>query len=116
MDRIAVVRSMSTRQGDHGIAAYQMRTGYLPQRGGVLSDAGALAAKEHGDPTADLPPTSASPRPIATTPAAWATAPGFLGPRYAPLMVGENDGGVAASADDALRVHNLGAARQRQRR
>src|SRR5262249_31626391 len=30
-DRMAVVRSMSTKEGDHGRATVMMRTGYLPQ-------------------------------------------------------------------------------------
>src|SRR5262245_51333673 len=30
-DRLAVLRSMSTREGDHSRATYLMRTGYLPQ-------------------------------------------------------------------------------------
>src|SRR5438128_3011165 len=30
MEHVAIIRSMSTREGDHGRASYLMRTGYLP--------------------------------------------------------------------------------------
>src|SRR5437868_9820057 len=30
-DRMAIIRSMSTKEGDHGRATFLMRTGYLPQ-------------------------------------------------------------------------------------
>src|SRR4051795_12341517 len=30
-DRLALVRSMSTKEGDHGRASYFLRTGYMPQ-------------------------------------------------------------------------------------
>ena len=106
VDRIAVVRSMSTKQGDHGIAAYQMRTGYLPRGAVTYPTLGALAAKEIGDPTADLPANVRIAPPNRNDAIGLGDGAGFLGPRYAPLMIGENET-LAPSPDDALRVPNL---------
>ena len=106
MDRIAVVRSMSTKQGDHGIAAYQMRTGYLPRGAVTYPTLGALAAKENGDPTADLPANVRIAPPNRNDAIGLGDGAGYLGPRYAPLMIGENET-LAPSSDDALRVPNL---------
>ncbi len=106
MDRIAVVRSMSTKQGDHGIAAYQMRTGYLPRGAVTYPTLGALAAKENGDPTADLPANVRIAPPNRNDAIGLGDGAGFLGPRYAPLMIGENET-LAPSSDDALRMPNL---------
>src|SRR5205823_7348097 len=33
MDRMAIIRSMTTKEGDHQRATYYLRTGYLPQGG-----------------------------------------------------------------------------------
>lgn len=85
-ERLAVVRSMSTKEGDHGRATYLMRTGYGP--GGPLEypTLGSLIAKELEDASAELPSfVSISPYQI-FNPAAY--GPGFLGPRYAPATVG----------------------------
>ena len=106
VDRIAVVRSMSTKQGDHGIAAYQMRTGYLPRGAVTYPTLGALTAKENGDPTADLPANVRIAPPNRNDAIGLGDGAGFLGPRYAPLMIGENET-LAPSPDDALRVPNL---------
>ena len=46
MDRMALIRSMSTKEADHGRATYYMRTGHVP--GGPIQypALGALVAKE----------------------------------------------------------------------
>jgi uncharacterized protein (DUF1501 family) len=105
-DRIAVVRSLSTREGDHGRASYLMRTGYLPQGAVQYPTLGALAAREQADATADLPPHVRLAPPNRNDAKGLGDGSGFLGPQYAPLVVGEV--GAESSADDALRVPNLG--------
>ena len=107
MDRVAVVRSMSTKEGDHGRASYLMRTGYLPQGAVQYPTLGALAAKEQGDLAADLPPHVRVAPPNRNDARGLGDGSGFLGPQYAPLVVGDA-GGVEASVDDALSVPNLG--------
>src|SRR5580658_14199 len=47
-DRLAVVRSMSTREGDHGRARVNLRTGYFPQASIQFPVLGSLVAKENG--------------------------------------------------------------------
>src|SRR5438876_702931 len=54
-DRLAVIRSMSTKEGEHQRASQIMRTGFTPQAGIQFPNIGALAAKELGRADADLP-------------------------------------------------------------
>jgi hypothetical protein len=104
---LAVVRSMSTKEADHGRATYLMRTGRAP--GGPIQypPLGSLVAKELERPDAELP-SFVSVSPFRFLNAA-AYGPGFLGPRYAPLVVGENAnfGGGPAGIDRALKVQDL---------
>ena len=55
MDHMALVRSMSTKEGDHGRAAYYLRTGNLPIGALQFPTLGSLISKELGDPQAELP-------------------------------------------------------------
>jgi uncharacterized protein (DUF1501 family) len=105
MDRVAVVRSMSTKEGDHGRATYLMRTGYLPQGAVQYPTLGALAAREQADARADLPPHVRLAPPNRNDARGLGDGSGFLGPQYAPLVVG--DASPQASVEDALRVPNL---------
>jgi uncharacterized protein (DUF1501 family) len=109
MDRMAVIRSMSTKEGEHSRGMHYMRTGYQAQGPVHYPALGSLLAKELGDDGADLPNyVSIAPYRI-ESPAAY--APGFLGPRYAPLVVGENKYlnvfGTVQPADQNLKVPNL---------
>jgi Protein of unknown function (DUF1501) len=83
--QIAVVRSLSTKEGDHGRGTYLMRTGQRPQGPIQYPAIGATLGKELGRPT-DSFPNYVSIAPYQTiNPAAF--GPGFLGPRYGPLTV-----------------------------
>jgi Protein of unknown function (DUF1501) len=87
MKDIAIIRSMSTKEGDHGRATFNLRTGYQPQGPIHYPTLGSLVAKEFEDDSAELPGfVSISPY-RAFNPAAFSA--GFLGPKYAPLIVGE---------------------------
>lgn len=85
---LAVIRSLSTKEGDHGRAAYVMRTGYNPQGAIQYPFLGSLVAKELSPPDAELPDV------ISVAPVRFfnfgAYSSGFLGPKYAPLFIGEN--------------------------
>jgi len=97
MKRLAVVRSMKTREGDHGRATAHLHTGYLPQGSIRFPSLGALVSNELADPKADLPGfVSIMPQGAF---AQASVASGFLGPRHAPLVVSSNGG--------ALRVEDL---------
>src|SRR5437870_6305902 len=54
-DRLAVIRSMSTKEGDHERATFFLRTGYLPQGPIEYPPLGALVSKELGRDDAALP-------------------------------------------------------------
>jgi hypothetical protein len=87
---LAIIRGMSTKEGDHTRATYNLRTGYQPQGPIRYPTLGSLVAKELEDTSAELPGfVSISPS-RAINPQAF--GPGFLGPRYAPLIVGERQG------------------------
>lgn len=100
MHHLSVVRSMSTREGDHGRATFHLRTGKILQGPIEFPTFGSLVAKERDDKTADLPSyVSITPRGIGDN----ALTSGFLGPRFAPLIVGQDNGGDR----QALQVANL---------
>src|SRR5262249_5678714 len=109
-DRLAVVRSMSTREGDHSRATFLMRTGYLPQGPIQYPPLGSLVAHELGSDESPLPNfVSIAPYPF-ISPGAF--GPGFLGPQYAPLIVGESlnpfpQGQTAVDYEAALKVKDL---------
>jgi len=89
MNDIAIIRSMTTREGDHGRGAYLLRTGYTQQGSIRYPSLGALVSKELVNDTTPLPNfVSVYPQINGYGPEIFGS--GFLGPRYAPLMVGEN--------------------------
>jgi Protein of unknown function (DUF1501) len=112
MDRMALIRSMATKEADHGRATYQMRTGHLPGGPVHFPTIGSLFSKELGNPENALPNfVSIAPYRF-FSPAAY--GPGFLGPSYAPLIVGENQqslipipGRQPVSPDESLRVQDI---------
>ncbi|MGQ0634997.1 MAG: DUF1501 domain-containing protein [Planctomycetaceae bacterium] len=108
MQHCVLVRSMTTKEGDHSRATYLMRTGYLPQGPVRYPTLGSVWSKELGVDEADLPNfVSVAPYRF-LSPAAY--EPGFLGPRYAPLVVGDRSVTSRRGSDDyerALRVKNL---------
>lgn len=100
---MVLVRSLASREGDHGRATQYLQTGYLPLPGLQFPPLGALVAHENGREDADLPNFVS----IAPSRTLIASGGGFLGPRYAPLAVGSE----STSADD-LRVPNLQRSRE----
>jgi Protein of unknown function (DUF1501) len=110
-DHLALVRSMSTKEGDHGRASYFLRTGYMPQGQVRYPTLGSLVAKELADEEAELPSfVSIAPYRFLNQAA---YGPGFLGHEYAPLIVGESNRGQQVvrpgmnQEDAALRVKDL---------
>jgi Protein of unknown function (DUF1501) len=104
---LALVRSMSTKEGDHSRATYYLRTGYLPQGSVQYPPLGSLLSRELGSEESALPNfVSISPVTF-ISPAAF--TPGFLGPQYAPLVVGDAGYGFGAvpNYDKALKVQDL---------
>lgn len=106
MKSLAVVRSMATREGDHGRAMQHVRCGYLPQGAIEFPTLGALVARERERAGADLP-SYVCITPRGMTPAS--LSPGYLGPRFAPLIVGGRapDNLFYSRNEGALKVENL---------
>jgi hypothetical protein len=110
MDQMVLVRSMSTKEGDHSRATHYLRTGYLPQGPIQYPPLPALLSKELGDESAALPNSVAIAPYKFFSPPAHGT--GFLPPRYAPLVVGETapyngTGATGTVYDQSLKVKNL---------
>jgi hypothetical protein len=108
-NHLAIVRSLNSKEGDHGRATYFLRTGYVPQGPVEFPTIGSLVSKELGDLHAELPNfVSIAPYRFAN---GKAYASGFLGPRYAPLLVAESarfqSRQTPADIDEALRVKDL---------
>jgi hypothetical protein len=96
MNRMALLRSMSTREADHGRGTFLMHTGHAPGTPISYPAMGALFAKELEVPGLDLPPfVSIAPNRVV---ADAAHQPGFLGPQYAPLILAPNGRVDAAPA------------------
>lgn len=111
---MAILRSMSTKEGDHGRATYFLRTGYLPQGPIQHPSLGALIANELGDNRSELPNfVSIAPFRL-FNPAAYSS--GFLGPVHAPLVIGESNPFIPAQASTdystSLKVQDLTAPRE----
>jgi hypothetical protein len=107
-DHMAIIRSLHSKEGDHGRATYLLRTGYLPQGPIRYPSIGALLSKELGEERSQLPNfVSIAPFRILNE---GAFGSGFLGPNHAPLVVGERAGGPGQNnADRVLRVEDMTA-------
>jgi hypothetical protein len=105
-DRLAIVRSMTTKEGDHSRGTYLMRNGYLPQGPIRYPTLGSLVSKELGLPEAEIPNfVSIAPYRF-FAPAAFSA--GFLGPQFDPLLVGDGVAGGEEEGDQyALKVADL---------
>ncbi len=87
MKHMALLRSMSTGDGNHQTATYLMHTGFRKGSGGGLvhPSLGAMVAADLGRPEFELPNFVA----VGNT-----LGPGYLGPKHAPLMVGDFERGL----------------------
>jgi uncharacterized protein (DUF1501 family) len=97
---LAVVRSLSSQEGDHQRATQHLLTGYRPQGPLNYPVLGSVLAKELGDAESELPAyVSIAPFRFAELSSA------FLGPRYAPLVVSGASNDPSARAN--LVIENL---------
>jgi hypothetical protein len=79
MKDVSVIRSMTSREGNHGRATYLLHTSYPPSGGIVHPGFGSLVAQQIGPEEFDLPHFVS----ISGT----SIGPSFLGVRYAPFVV-----------------------------
>src|SRR5262245_1924414 len=84
MDKLSIIRSMSTREADHTRGKYYMRTGYVPNPNIEHPSYGAVVAHETMEQRQDLeiPPFVTIGGP--------SEGPGFLGMKWAPFSVTSN--------------------------
>src|SRR6185437_14063235 len=80
---LGIIRSMTTKEGEHGRATQLLHTGQLPSEAVAYPALGSMMAKELGDPDSDLPSYVT----ISPSGGVGTVGPGFLGPRYAPMAV-----------------------------
>src|SRR5262249_24815619 len=79
MKDLAVVRSMTSKEGNHGRATYLLHTSYPPSGGIVHPGFGSIVAQQLGDEEFELPHF------VSISGAS--VGPSFLGVRYAPFVV-----------------------------
>ncbi|QDT35289.1 DUF1501 domain-containing protein [Thalassoglobus polymorphus] len=96
-EHLAIIRSMKTKEGDHGRASYHLRTGYLPAGTIQYPTLGALLGNEFKYNRAGIPNYVSILSNNFLNPAAFGS--GFLGPQRSPLLVGGNNPGPGG--DDA---------------
>lgn len=84
MDDIALVRSMTNKEGSHPRASYQMHTGYIPSGSVKHPSIGSCIAQQIGDANSELPSFVS----IGGNPGAGGMqGAGFLGMDYEPFVV-----------------------------
>ncbi|WP_234824359.1 DUF1501 domain-containing protein [Bremerella cremea] len=101
MDELSIVRSMSTREADHGRGRYYMHTGYVPNPNIEHPSYGSVIAHEMATERSDLeiPPF--------VSVGGGSVGPGFLGMSWAPFTVSSNGqvrnlGGLKNWGNDTL--------------
>lgn len=88
-DKLAIVRGLSTKEGDHGRGTYLMRTGRMPMGPVQYPSIGSSLANQLAREGTTLPNyVSIGPYRSFNQEA---FSPGFLGPKYGPLIVGATD-------------------------
>ena len=88
-DKLAVIRSLSTKEGDHGRGTFLMRTGHPPMGPIRYPSIGSSLSNQLGGDALGLPGyVSVGPFRVFNQDA---FGSGFLGPRFGPLIVGASD-------------------------
>jgi hypothetical protein len=82
MRDIALIRSVTNREGEHLRATYQLHTGYIPSGTEKYPSIGSIVASEIGPPDFDLPHFVSIGNKLTTI------GSGFLGMSVAPFVVG----------------------------
>lgn len=100
---MAVIRSLTTKEGDHARGAHVVRTGQPPMGDVAYPTLGCSLSKQLAYGDTILPAYVSIAPQSQLNPAAF--GPGFLGPQYAPAIVG--DGAPAADAMADLRLENV---------
>src|SRR5207249_10071433 len=84
MDRVTLIRSVTSPEMDHERAAQHLLTGYRPSPALVYPSFGSVVAKARGFSRSTLPPYAAIPDAPLFSPS------GYLTPAYDPFAVGRD--------------------------
>jgi len=84
MDKLSIIRNMSTREADHGRGRYYMHTGYVPSPNMEHPSYGSIISHELEDSVPHLN------IPLFISIDGGSVGPGFLGMTYSPFVVGNN--------------------------
>lgn len=76
LDRLTVIRSLTSKEGDHERASYFLKTGYRPDPTLVHPSLGAILTHELPDPELEIPLH------MTIAPTQWPARGGFLGERF----------------------------------
>ena len=108
-DQLAIVRSLTTKEGDHSRATHLIRTGHAPGESVRYPSIACALAKELHNETVALPSYVGVTPLTPFSPAAF--GPGFLGPQFAPAVVGtdaaSDNGGDGPRGYADLELKNL---------
>ncbi len=97
---MAIIRSMTSKEGDHGQATHMLLTGYREQEAVRYPELGSIISKELGKSDNELPNY------VSISPFRFSNAgAGFLGPQYSPLVVTGDSDNPQARAN--MSVENL---------
>lgn len=102
MRELAIIRSMTSREGNHDRASYLLHTGYTPQATVQYASLGSMISFEMGDLNAELPSFISINGSSA--------GPGFLGPQYRPLVIGN-----AGQMPGNIKPYGINKVRQHKR-
>ncbi len=85
MSEITLVRSMTSQEGDHERASYNMKTGWRPNPTVVHPSIGAVVNHELPNPRVEIP------RHLSLLPAHWSARGGYFGAEYDAFQTGDPD-------------------------
>lgn len=88
MDQVSVIRSVTSKEGDHARAIYNTKTGYRPFPGIVHPSIGAVLSHELPTPVTGGQPLDI-PTHISILPSAFPARGGYLGARFDAFQVGD---------------------------
>jgi hypothetical protein len=83
MDKISVVRSLVSKEGDHERGTYLMKTGYRPDPTVEHPSIGAICCHELPEGGTEIP------RHVSILPGQWPSKGGFLGGQYDAFQIGD---------------------------
>lgn len=92
MNSISLIRSMTSKEGDHERGTYTMKTGFRPDPTVIHPSIGAICCHELPVAGADIP------RHVSILPGQWPARGGYLGEQYDPFRIDDPAGPVPDTA------------------